>query len=58
MIVLITATTYPKSRSLTLILPLKMEIFNLSFKFDYIAAHGTTLVLMVKSVIIYNIHYF
>ena len=52
-----TANTYPKIKSLTLKLLAKMKIFNFSYTFDYIYSCEASLVLMVMSVIIYNIHH-
>ena len=52
-----TASTYQKFKSLSLLLLSKMNKFSFSYNFDYIAQHEASLVLMVKSVFIYNIHH-
>ena len=51
---MVTMTTgiCPKFKSLTL----KNEKFSFSYNFDYIAQHEASLVLMVMSMFIYNIH--
>ena len=54
--VLITATTFQKIKSLTLKLPSKIETFSFSYNFDYIYPHEASLVLMVMSMFIYNSH--
>ena len=56
-VVPVTASTYPKIRSLTLNLLIKSKIFNFIYKFGYIAPCETSLVLIVMSVFIYNIHH-
>ena len=52
-----TASTYSKIKSLTLKLLIKLKNFSLNYKFDYIAQCEASLVLMVMSVFIYNIHH-
>ena len=51
-----TASTYPKIKSLTLKSVTEMKILVLSYNFDYIAQCEASLVLMLMSIFIYNIH--
>ena len=51
-----TTSIYPKFKSLTLILLSKMKNLVLSYKFDYIAQCEASLVLILMSIIIYNIY--
>ena len=55
--VTMTASICLKFKSLTLILLSKMKNLILSYKFDYIAQHEASLVLMVISMFIINIHH-
>ena len=55
-VVPMTATMYPKIKNLTLKLPIKSKIFNLSYNFDYICLCETSLVLMEVSILTYKIH--
>ena len=52
-----TASICPKIRYLTLKLLIKSKYFSLSYKFNYIAPCEASLVLMVMSMFIYNIHH-
>ena len=56
-VVLATASTCPKFKSLTLKLLSKMKIFNFSYTFDYIYPYEASLGLMVMSMFIHNIHH-
>ena len=51
-----TASTYPKIKSLSLKLVTEI-MFSFSINFGYIAQHEASLVLMLKSIFIYNIHH-
>ena len=55
--VTMTTSKYPKLKSLTLQLLSKMKNLVLSYNFDYMAQREASLVLMVMSVFIYNIHH-
>ena len=52
-----TASTYPKIKSLTLKLVTEMKNLVLSYNFDYITQYEASLVLMVMSMFIYNTHH-
>ena len=54
--VLATVSICPKIRNITLKLLIKSKNFSLSYKFNYIAPCEASLVLMVMSIFIYNIH--
>ena len=51
-----TASTYPKIKSLASLLALKNVKFSFSYNFGYIDQYEASLVLMVMSVFLYNMH--
>ena len=52
----ITASTYPKNQKINFKISHRNEKFSFSYNFDYIAQHETSLLLMLMSMVIYNIH--